>query len=63
MMTLAECRSELITACASDKAPTKETFNKAIDSVTRLERIRVWLDPDIDQELAMERILEIVQEG
>ena len=63
MMTLAECRTELITACACDKAPTKETFNKAIDCVTRLERIRVWLDPDIDQELAIERIMEIVQEG
>jgi len=61
MMTLAECRTELITACASDKAPTKETFNKAIDSVTRLERIKIWLD--VDQDTAMKRIMDIMQEG
>ena len=60
MMTLAECRTELIAACASDKAPTKETFNKAIDSVTKLERIKIWLD--VDQDTAMKRIMEIMQE-
>ena len=59
-MTLAECRTEMIRACTCEEVPTTETFNKAIDSVTRLERIKIWLD--VDQDTAMKRIMEIMQE-
>ncbi len=61
MMTRKEAIVDL--AMAKNKYNNTEALCVAIDAITRLDRISVWLDPDVDPELALERIRYIVYCG
>lgn len=61
MMTRIQAVGEL--ANAKCKYQNTEALCIAIDAIMRLDRISVWLDPDADPELALERIRDIVWNG
>ena len=61
MMTRKEAIVDL--AMAKNKYNNTVALCVAIDAITRLDRISVWLDPDADPELALERSRDIVWNG